>query len=131
KNNLIYYSGNFVTYNFALIHRKIIYNLIYNKTIDKNFLDILAKIDIIVFYSCNAAKNFLELLDEQAFLNLLSHKKIVTLSYKIAQLFTKISDEVFYSNDSCNEQLLAIIKWIIANQSKNQFLPMPPFMLCL
>ena len=127
KENIIYYSGNFISFDFLGIKRKIIYEIIYNQVIDINFQKKLSEADVFVFYSCNTAKNFLHLLKKGGFLHLLSNKKIVALSNNIASLFTKISCEILYSSDSCNDQMVSIIKWIITNQSNNHFLPKPPF----
>ncbi len=127
KASVIYYSGNFISFDFASIKRKIIYEIIYNQAIDVNFQKKSSEADVFVFYSCNAAKNFLHLLKKGRFLHLLSNKKIVALSNNIASLFTKISCEILYSSDSCNDQIVSIIKWIITNQSNNQSLAKPPF----
>ena len=127
KENIIYYSGNFISFDFAGIKRKIIYEVIYNHVIDIDFQKKSSEADVFVFYSCNAAKNFLHLLRKGGFLHLLSNKKIVALSNNIASLFTKISCEILYSSDSCNDQMVSIIKWIITNQSNNHSLPKPPF----
>jgi uroporphyrinogen-III synthase len=110
RGALIYYSGNNITKSLPGIYNKIIYNVSYNRNIPQNFINMIDSINVTLFYSYNTARHFIRLLDNNNLTYKIKDKNIVALSEKIALLFNGITENVFFSKNNNNYEILEILK---------------------
>lgn len=105
----LYLSGNIITTPMpSRIKRVILYNVSYLQTLNYFQIMLLKKtINYILIYSENCAKNFLSLLIKNNLVDKLKNTKILTMSYKAANILQNYSNSIsLFANAELIEQYL-------------------------
>jgi hypothetical protein len=109
KQRYVYFSGNIITEDIPNIERKEIYNVEYKYSLNNEEIEGIRKANVILFFSENTTKSFVNLLNAFKINNYIKEAFVVGISKKSVLPIETMVKKILYSKNHSKDEIINIL----------------------
>jgi len=112
KQRYLYFCGNIITEDMHNIERKEIYNVEYKSLLNDDEIQKIEKANVILFFSENTTKSFINLLNEYKINDYIKEAFVVGISKKSVLPIENMVKKILYSKNHSKDEIIDILNEI-------------------
>ena len=112
KQRYLYFCGNIITEDIPNIERKEIYNVEYKSLLNEHEIKNIEKANVILFFSENTTKSFINLLNEYKINEYIKEAFVVGISKKSVLPIENMVKKILYSKNHNKDEIIDILNEI-------------------